>query len=439
MAFSYTRLTRPKFVFANGARFLTAFQGLKNAGPLERGECPSEPKILFVFAEEFKDSANKLFVALKNGIGPYQGSERLFGFRLKTSNVTRLDPFSISGKSDADIPRIYQAAIEKHLRQATEPAHLALIIHKKTDEHEQDANPYLATKFPLLAAEIPTQFVTSELLERDQFQWSVANIALAMFAKMGGTPWAVETDFTEDTLIVGINRARVRVAGSYDSHRYYGFATAFGHNGVFRSTTLFPPAQTKPEFVAGLEASIRQALVGWKERAGGPVNLLIHLDRQDLDREEVGAIERALQTADPGVVHSFVVVRLSDRGNMLLSASNTPSGAPPPGVMVRVAGHRAVLQIGGYDPAEGAVGKTVPYPWHVSVNRGAIRALPLPVLCSNLLAMAAMNWRALNADLSPVSISYPRRVAELLGRFSEAGYAVENLKGRRVMERVWFI
>ncbi len=440
MSFSYTRLRRPKFIFGNEARFSTAFQGLTNAGPLDSGSCPREPRILFVFAEEFKALANQLFIALKNGVGPYQGSDRLFGFQLKTSNVSRLATFSIAGRSPAEAARTYQSAIEKHLADNNEGVDLALVVHPKTDEHDQERNPYLAAKFPLLASEIPTQVVTSDLLERsDQFQWSVANIALAMFAKMGGSPWAVETDFTQDTLIVGINRAKVRLAGSSDSHRYYGFATTFGHNGVFRSTTLFPPAGDKAQFVAGLETSIHDALGVWKARTGTPVNLIIHLDRQELDRDEVGAIESALRKAEPGTVRSFAVLRLSDRTNMLLMNPEQSSCSPPPGVMVRVAGHRAILQIGGLDPTDRSAGKAAPGPWHVSLNRGALQPLPIPVLCSNLLAMAAMNWRALNADVSPVSVSYPRRVAELLGRFAEAGYPVETLKGKRVMERVWFI
>jgi hypothetical protein len=203
---------------------------------------------------------------------------------------------------------------------------------------------------------------------------------------------------------------------------------------------LFPPASDKSAFVSGLETSIRESLRLWREQAKAPVNLIVHLDKQDLDKDEVQAIETALKTAEPGTVRSFAVLRLSDRTNTLLFNPESPSTcSPPPGIMVRVAGHRAILQIGGNDPTDKSAGRIAPWPWHVSLSRGSLQSLPLPVLCSNLLAMAAMNWRALNADLSPVSISYPRRVAELLGRFSEAGYPVENLRGKRVLERVWFI
>jgi Piwi domain len=440
LSIAFSRLARPRYVFADGAMFPSAMQGLKNGRPFSVGDCPKEPRILFVFPEEHKDKANELFLALKNGVGPYQGSERLLGFSLKTSNVTRLAPFKLAGTSHSSHAKLYRDAIADHLQKNGDAADLALILHDRTDPHDQNGNPYLVAKYPLLLADIPTQAVTTDLLRRhDQFQWSVANIALAMFAKMGGQPWAIESDFSEDTLIIGINRARVRVQDGSASQKYFGFATTFGHNGVFLETELFPAATDKAAYIAGLEESLRQSLVAWRAQSGSPVNIIAHVDKE-LDHDEVDAIERALSSAEQGTVRSYSVLKLSANSNVLLFNPANASFAPPPGTMIRVAGHRAILQIGGHDPNDRSFGKvSAAGPWLVQKTRAALQPVEFGELCSNVLAMAAMNWRALNADLSPVSVSYPRTVAELLGRFSEAGFDVDALRKRRVMKRPWFI
>lgn len=93
----YQRLPRPRFLVGGGKRVPSALVGLRSGGPYAKGECPPEPRILFVFPDEMRDKANRLFVALKNGIGPFKGTEPLFGFQLLSSNVERLPSFSVLG------------------------------------------------------------------------------------------------------------------------------------------------------------------------------------------------------------------------------------------------------------------------------------------------------------------------------------------------------
>ena len=160
---------------------------------------------------------------------------------MNTANVERLPAFSVRGLDDHAAAGVYHQAIEQRLQSRSLDADLALIIHRRTERADQ-INPYLSSKFPLLRSNVPTQLVAEQLLERtDTFQWSAANIALAMFAKMGGHPWAVESPLSDDTL-VGINRATV------GKSRFYGFASTFAHNGIYLGTRL--PAQV--EIAAGI-------------------------------------------------------------------------------------------------------------------------------------------------------------------------------------------
>jgi len=79
--------------------------------------------------------------------------------------------------------------------------------------------------------------VTSDLIDNENtFKWSVGNIALQLFAKMGGVPWIIRTGLSEDCIVVGINRATVVSPNRRELDRHYGFASVFGRDGVYRET-----------------------------------------------------------------------------------------------------------------------------------------------------------------------------------------------------------
>ena len=80
-----------------------------------------------------------------------------------------------------------------------------LVPHSERWETER---PYYEAKASFARLGIPTQMVTAELLQNDRkFGWSVASIALAVFAKLGGIPWVVESPAVDKDLIIGVGRA----------------------------------------------------------------------------------------------------------------------------------------------------------------------------------------------------------------------------------------
>jgi hypothetical protein len=432
MNLSFERLQRPQYVFAGGQRFYTAIQGLRHAGPYDAHDCPLTPRVLFVFPDEFRDGANRLFAALKNGIGPFKGTNNLLKFRLESDHVERVQPFSVGNLSDERAAEVYKTAIEERIRGNDFDVDLALILHRRTDRLERH-NPYLTSKFPLLRANVPTQVVTTELLERsDTFQWSVANIALAMYAKMGGVAWAVDSGLPADSLVIGINRAKVGTA------RYFAFATVFAHNGVYLGTKMFPPADGWDAYLKTFRSTVRDAIAEWRSEVGTPANLILHV-RREIGHEETRLLDECLREAGNNAIRAYAVLKLVEGDHMLLVNPAHHSGAPPSAVMVRLASHRALLQITGLDPGDQAFGKRIPGPWHVTRLHASQDAPPLATLCGHVLAMAAMNWRGLNAEASPVSVHYPEDMAELLARFADAGFDISELRDLPVMNRPWFI
>ncbi len=115
---------------------------------------------------------------------------------------------------------------------------LVLVPHS---EHWETETPYYESKALFARLGMPTQMVTAELLQDDrEFGWSVANIALATFAKLGGIPWVVEAPAEDQDLVLGIGRADIRHAAG--PRRIFGYAVAFTSNGAYRQVWGFAPA-----------------------------------------------------------------------------------------------------------------------------------------------------------------------------------------------------
>jgi hypothetical protein len=432
---------RPSKVLAGShALGSSAFQSLKASGPFSAGECPADPTVLFVFPQNYRDQANRLFLALKNGVGPFPGVERLFKFRLATSRVQRLTEFALPvADSHGHRAQAYVDAIEAEVKTLHPKPDIALVIHPKTDAFTED-NPYLAAKFHLLKSNIPTQIVTADLIDNaPTLQWSAANIALAMFAKMGGKPWAIDTGLSPDSLIVGINRAFVSGPKQNTKTRVFGFATTFSYNGVYLETTLFPLADTWDSYLKALKRSLNELIVSWHRKSGAPVPLVFHVQK-DLHREEVAIIEECLAAETSTAVKEYSVIRLADGDGMLIVDDATPdSMTPRAGTLVYLSGHRVLLQVSGQSSGP-TVGKVVTSgPLQLTNIKSSPAAPKLSLLAQHAMALAQMNWSGFNSEAWPVSIEYPRRLADLLGRFSAAGLDVRLLEGVSAMARPWFL
>lgn len=436
----YSQLPETQYWVGGDNRAASALSGLKSHGPLRQGDCPNLPRILFVFADEFRDHANRLFLALKNGIGPFRGVKRLFKFSFERDHVIRVKSFSIDGRSTEDAARLYRDSITEFLSSGEEQVDLAFLIHPKTDRWVIHS-PYIYGKYELLKANVSTQSVTVELIDTaDLFQWSAANIALAAFAKMGGTPWAISTGLSEDSLIVGINRERIFDPTTGRTMRWWGFATVFAHDGVYQGTTLFPPASSRERYLRILEDAISDGIATWRERVGTPTNLVIHV-RKEISRDEIEVIERCLDGAGTSLVRAYAIVKLSDHPGMLVfDPTDRDDRIPPSGITVMLSPYRAILQVAGREARGQSVGRIIgSEPLQVRCERATSDAPPFTSLCAQVVGLSSMNWRGFNAEATPVSIEYPREVASLLGRFDRAGLDLGALRGVPILSRAWFL
>ena len=172
------------------------FRGIKDIGPLE--EINGNVQFYFIFREKERRFAVELVGALSGGTFPYTflGIDRIFKVAFASGSNGNVKSIIIQDYSETTSEEVMQKIEETNCPNKIP----ILIIPPQRDEESVKA--YYRTKNEFNNKGIPLQVVTLDLLRnKESFKWSVSNIALQIFAKLGGKPWKVKPS-NEKCLII---------------------------------------------------------------------------------------------------------------------------------------------------------------------------------------------------------------------------------------------
>lgn len=427
-------LAAPRLTFAKDMpshSAADAWKGLNQYGPFDNSRVSiHEKSILFVFPRTLQPLAHKLAKGLEGHRG-FRGIEQMFRvpFSGKMMDYLAFDATLTSPRSAA---ASYKEAILGWNQGERENEALAAIVLVPRSDRWETERPYYEAKSAFAQLGIPTQMVTAELVENDsQFGWSVANIALALFAKLGGVPWLIETPPGEDDLIIGIGKADIRRPDG--TERLFGYALSFASNGYYRQAWAFKPVATQDEYETALREAVAASLRESESRLDQPPSrIVLHLGQKTGERE-IGAIENAIR--DAGLDASTAFLRLDRTTLYDLADGRADTLAPPKGIAARLGPRRALLQpdeAGPLGPSDG--------PLLIELNeRSSVEPEALDELVAQAFALGHANWRGFNARSRPVTLVYGELLARLVGYLEEVDTWSSDLLRSDLRDRPWFL
>ena len=310
---------------------------------------------------------------------------------------------------------------------------LAIVIVPRTERWVTESPYYVAKEF-FAARCIPSQMVTQELLQNTgRLGWSLANIALAGFAKLGGVPWVVDARGSEADLVIGVGRADISDEDGR-RHRAFGYAVAFISSGVYISTHSPPPTADDRDYEERLTDAIRDALVESRDTDAPVKRIIIHLSRRTGLRE-VRAAQQALQRAGMSSM-PVAFLRIDDSSLFEFLDSSQQGYAPPKGLTLRLSERRALVQVEssltGFGPAR--------RPLLVELDeRSSISPDEFGALVLEVFRLGHANWRGFNARSKPVTLFYGERLAELVGYMNRRGEWDPAQMCVQLRHRPWFL
>jgi len=408
------------------------FIGLRQHGAYSLGALEGEsPRLLLVYPTALAAQAQALSQKLLGGAGTYPGFARLFGLPDQFAANLAEHELQIGAMSIPEMREAYERELREWAQApGREDPDLAIVVVPGSDPWELET-PYYAAKSFFASRAIPSQMVTSELLnDQRQLGWSLANIALASFAKLGGIPWVVDAREDEGDLVIGIGRAEV--AHGSERRRIFGYAVAFIHNGANLDTASFTPAADESSYRERLTEAITHALEAERSVDEEPRRIIIHLAKRT-GGTEVEAARAALErSAHASLPVAFL--RIDDTSLFEFINTSVDTYAPPKGLCVRLGERRALLQSEGetkYGPSR--------RPLLLELDRrSTVGPEELGRLTLQAFRLAHANWRGFNSRSKPVTLLYGEQLAELVGYMEQARWGPSTLSDK-LQRRPWFL
>lgn len=390
-------------------------QGLKQFGPYDSnlfGKANIRCAVIYPAAME--DAKMLLIDRLANGESGFVGFQRLFRVPLSFEEE---QPISLENAEEI-----------RRASRGLSSADLDLVFILTS---RRSSSLYQACKGELLGNGIPSQVVIGEKLrDSNQRPWVLENVALASYAKVGGTPWVVASPTERQELVLGVSRVQ-------DTGRklLVGFVNLFTHDGDFLFMHSKAPVLEWEEYVEGLTTLISEALAEYYDIKGVPDSIIVHISKRPGHRE-LEAIQRALDGLEEQI--PYALIHLNEYSNFRLFDTNHPTYIPVSSLKVDLSTHQALLLLDGrVGDQRRKVG--VPRVLDIAMDkRSTLPADEFPTLVRQVHDFARVNWRGFNAAAIPVTVNYARLIARLVLEVG-ADHWNQIIAAGKLRDKAWFL
>jgi hypothetical protein len=433
--------------------------GLQKFGPLDADVfTPKAPRVCVICQRDKQGQIEAFLNKLRDGIPAAGGGRAAFaqGFVRKYRLQDMKFDFYLA---DNATPAAYARAVREALAaqdlkgQGQWRWHLALVqIEEGFHSLAGDANPYLVTKASFLAADIPVQEFEIETasLRDGQLQYALNNMALAVYAKLGGVPWRVQANRAlAHELVFGLGSAVISDGVLGNKDRMVGITTVFSGDGCYWLSNLsrsVPFDEYRDSVLASLRATVAQVRADMNWQKGDSIRLVFHSFKPFKDTEAEAVKEVMTELGEFDVQYAFLHViedhpyLLFDRGQKGVGRAGQPAkgtSAPQRGLYFQLSPRELLMTLTGPNdvkrPEDG-----LPFPVLLRLHRESTFD-DVVYLAQQLYVFANLSWRSFFPSSMPVTILYSQLIAGLLGQLHRVTRWNPDIVLGRIGRTRWFL
>lgn len=418
MRFEGEILSPPKLRFSYALRSRiddNPFRGIRRYGPYDGGQLPiSRVNCGIIFPSRYSDVKETIKTGMLEGEGFFKGFKSLFRIPL-----------------DFTFEREYANSLElrRALRNIPRDCDFVFVILPQYNVDE-----YSFVKKELLLNGILNQIVTGDKIRKRKSDgslvWTLTNIALSMYAKLGGIPWLIDARKDRKELIIGVSRVQ-DTSGKYVA----GFVTLFSQFGDYLFLESRSPVVEWDKYLEGLRELIVDAFIEYLGNEGEPDVLILHFHKNP-GRKEIEAVTTALNELKIDI--PYALVHLNEYSNYRLFDTAMSNFVPERGLKVNLSPIQALLLVdGNINGKRNRMG--TPHPLEIRLDkRSTIERNEFPYLVKQVYDFSYVNWRGFNARSSPVTVNYPRLIAKLVLTVGPSNWN-NVLANGRLKDKAWFL
>ncbi len=395
------QLEKKTYVFFEGHKATSQFVGMKQHQPLH--PAPESGKVFFVYRETDKPLSHDLYRALDGKtFQTFPGMKNMFGYDL----FSHTGGIEIHSFDQDEVDRLCE-----HIKKANDFEHSVPVILIPFDKGSTD---YYLLKHTLLKNKVPSQCVRLETLKSEsELKWSVSNIGLQLFAKLGGQPWMVEPAH-QRCLIIGIGQAH-KLTEDRTIERSFAYTVLTDSSGLYKELKILSSARSGQSYLDELRKNFRRLL---DEYRNDYQKFVIHLTYK-IKQDEIKAINEVLNEAFGGQDKQFVVMKFNDKNKYFGYSLNNNSFIPYESSFIQLARNEYLVWFEGLQN-NSTVPKRIERPLHVQFlyPHDMSHEDKLTYL-QDSVNLSGANWRGFNAKSVPVSIYYAKLVANFVKEFRD--------------------
>lgn len=441
------QMQKSVFVFNDNGQVDWTEKGLTQYGAYtKRTFDRHDPSICVICARHDKGRVEQFVRKFLKGIsGSKYFSSGIEGkFSLGTS---RVEVFETAG----DSVEAYRSAIENAIgTKSDEGGHwdLALVqVRQSFKKLKVSENPYYWGKSLFYLHQVPVQDFTIELLSQSESSlgYSLNNMGLACYAKMGGIPWLLKSSPTlSHELVIGIGSANIGEERGADKQRIMGITTVFSGDGsyiVSNTSKAVAPEAYCNALTAVLGETIEKVQKRMNWQKGDTIRLIFHAQVKKFNKDEIEAVRAMIDKyREYKVEYAFLKIS-EDHGLHMFDSSTAEAEkgrlAPMRGRTFNLSKHEMLLYLIGQQNLRQ---KTDGHPRGllVEVHRDS-NFKDIKYLSAQLYSFASHSWRSYFPNPMPVTISYSDLIAKNLGWLNQlAGWNDSVLIGK-IGQSPWFL
>ncbi|HEY5591067.1 MAG TPA: hypothetical protein VIK55_08615 [Paludibacter sp.] len=281
--------------------------------------------------------------------------------------------------------------------------------------------------------DVKTKKTVTKALVKKGFFFSLANIAVAIYAKLGATPWCFESQ-KEEELVVGISAYTSRELGK----KFVGSAFSFTNEGRFRGFECF-----SQENVTELAGSIKLAVKNFREANAGIKRLVIHFYKR-LSYKDLKPIQKALSELNLPIPVIIVSVNKSFSYDLVGFDFTVAHKMPVSGNYLPINNYQYLLYnnqltqatTDKIDDREG-----FPFPLKISLQKflpdtkvsTSMSEDEIILIFEQVCRFSLLYWKSVSRQWLPVTLRYPEMLAQIAPHFKYKDW------GELGSESLWFI
>jgi hypothetical protein len=297
-----------------------------------------------------------------------------------------------------------------------------VIVDEAQEKLSPNNSPYYVCKAKFIGNGIPTQDVQIETIRQNLNAFTMTNIALNSYAKLGGTAWTIEKeDKLKDELVIGIGSTLLQ-----NGQFVLGIAQIFHNDGRYMAGDC-SPLSSFTNYAENLENHLFKTLQPLvKEMSkSGTFRLIFHLFKSASEEYEIKAIN-GLKEKLSNYNFEFALVHLAYGHNFRLYYNDGNSDIKQ-GTYIQLSKHSALLHF---------VSKS-DLPLKIDLDKRSTFT-SLFYIAKQVYWFSHLSHRSYMPSKRTVTIMYPSLMAKMTEELKKVdGWDYERLKA--VSDKLWFI